>query len=36
MKLGDQLAYMFTKSFCLNWLDFICSKLGLSDIYAPA
>jgi hypothetical protein len=36
VKSGDQLAYMFTKSLCHNWLEFICSKLGLYDIYAPA
>jgi hypothetical protein len=32
----DQLADVFTKSLCRNRLEFICSKLGLYDIYAPA
>jgi transposase InsO family protein len=36
VKSGDQLADMFTKSLCRNRLEFICSKLGLYDIYAPA
>jgi hypothetical protein len=36
VKCGNQLAYMFTKSLCHNRLKFICSKLGLYDVYAPA
>jgi hypothetical protein len=36
MKSGEQLADMFTKSLCCSRLKFICSKLGLYDIYAPA
>lgn len=36
VKSGDQLADVFTKSLCRNRLEFICSKLGLYDIYAPA
>ena len=36
VKSGDQLANMFTKWLGRNWLEFICSKLGLYDIYAPA
>jgi hypothetical protein len=35
VKSGDQLVDMFTKSLCRNRLEFICSKLGLYDIYAP-
>jgi len=36
MKFGDQLADIFTKSLCRKRLEFICSKLGLYDIYASA
>jgi hypothetical protein len=33
VKSRDQLTDMFTKSLCRNQLEFICSKLGLYDIY---
>lgn len=36
VKSGDQLADVFTKALCRNQLEFICNKLGLYDIYAPA
>jgi hypothetical protein len=36
VKSGDQLADVFTKTLCRNQLEFICNKLGLYDIYAPA
>jgi hypothetical protein len=36
VKSGDHLVDVFTKSLCRNRLEFICSKLGLYDIYAPA
>jgi hypothetical protein len=36
MKSRDQLADMFMKSLCQKKLEFICSKLGLYDIYVPA
>ena len=36
VKSGDQLADMFTKPLCRKKLEFICSKLDLYDIYAPA
>jgi hypothetical protein len=36
LKSRDQLTDMFTKSLCLKRLEFIYSKLGLYDVYAPA
>ena len=36
VKSGDQLGDMFPKSLCRNRLEFICSKLGLYDIYVLA
>jgi hypothetical protein len=36
VKPGDQLADMFTKSLCRNWLEFICFNLSLYDMYARA
>jgi hypothetical protein len=36
VKPRDQLADMFTKSLCRNWLEFICSNLSLYDMYARA
>lgn len=35
MKFENQLADMFTKSLCHNWLDFICCKMGLYDMLQP-
>lgn len=36
VKPEDQLADIFTKSLSKNWLEFVCSKLSLYYIYAPA
>jgi hypothetical protein len=33
---GSQLADIFTKALPKNAIDFICSKLGVIDIYSPA
>jgi hypothetical protein len=33
VKSRNQLADMFTKLLCRNRLKFICSKVGLYDIY---
>ena len=33
---GHQLAHLFTKPLGRTWVDFICDKLGMQDIYAPA
>ena len=31
-----QLADLLTKALDRTWVDFICDKLGMYDIYAPA
>lgn len=36
VKSEDQLANIFIKSLGRNQLKFICSKLGLYDMYTPA
>ena len=33
---GNQLADLLTKSPRKIWVDFICDKLGIYDVYAPA
>ena len=33
---NDQLADIFTKSLNGSWVEYICNKLGVYDIYAPA
>ena len=33
---GAQLANIFTKLLYKPWLELLCNKLGLYDIYSPA
>ncbi|CAM8884740.1 unnamed protein product [Rhodiola kirilowii] len=36
MKTEDQLGDLFTKALNESRIDYLCGKLGMSDIYAPA
>jgi len=33
---GHQLADLLTKSLGKTWVNFICDKMGMYDVYAPA
>ena len=35
IKIGEQLADLFTKTFPRKCAEDICNKLGMFDIYAP-
>ena len=36
MKTWEQLARLFTKALNGTWVDYLCNKLGMINIYAPA
>lgn len=35
VKIGEQLGDIFSKAHIGVWIDYICNKLGMIDIYAP-
>ena len=36
IKIGDQLAYLFTKALLVNQVDEVCNKLSMFNINVPA
>ena len=36
VKTGEQLGDIFTKALNGIWIDYLCNKLGMINIYAPA